>query len=221
MGSGGVVAGAADRPHLGRGARPPGRGRGDRRGSRHEHILRKPGDAGVALDERGERSRPHLGQFVGRELTILEPEPVAVAGAAELVGQDGREERADGGPGRAVLAQPAREHVDRVDRPVERFEVRPERRVVRDLGERGDPRQPEVGAGGVVVRKPQISAALDGHGREVHPAGTGGAEQEVPQLVDDAAVPLLRRLGRQPAQVGIDPVRHHRCRVEERVAQRQ
>src|SRR5262249_33672720 len=92
---------------------------------------------------------------------VLEPEPVAVANALELVGDDSLEERPKAAAGDMVFRQTSYPKIDVVDVAVELLELGLDVGIGRDLSKTGNLWQAVSGADGVVVGQAVVAAALD------------------------------------------------------------
>jgi hypothetical protein len=168
-----------------------------------EDVVLDVRGVGVAEDDVAEPRPLDSGQVLRLEPLVLVPEPVAVAQALELPGDDGREGGPDEGPRREVLGQPAGPQVDLVDGPERRPQGVGGGRVAGDLVELRIRLQPQRSAGLVERAQAQVPAALDVDRGEVQ--AHGGVEQEVAQILDDARVHRLRQVGGEVAQEAAAP----------------
>ncbi|CAB4936141.1 unannotated protein [freshwater metagenome] len=116
---------------------------------------------------------------------------IGCAQSIELIDDDPLEHRAHTRAWCMVLGQPADPQVDVVDRSVQALQLRLDCHVRRDLIERTHPRQAVGRAHGVVVGQPVVTSALNVERCEVKAAGSGRAEEEVADVIDDQQVDLL------------------------------
>jgi hypothetical protein len=163
-----------------------------------EDVVLDVRGVGVAEDDVAEPRALDPGQSLRIETLVLVPEPVAVAQALELPGDDRGEGGPDEGPRREVLGQPAGPQVHLVDGPERRPQGVDGGGVAGDLVELRIRLQPQRGPGLVERAQAQVPAALDVDRGQVQ--AHGGVEQEVAQVLDDAGVHRLRQVGGEVAQ---------------------
>ena len=134
-----------------------------------------------------------------------------------MVDQDAGERLAEARPREVLLREPGHPEIELVDAAVGLLERGLHGGVGSDLGEAGHLRQSIGDPDGVVVGQAVIPAALDVERGQIEAALPGGAEEEIPNVVDHLRVDLLGPVAGQILEQRVDAHLRDAPRIEEHI----